>query len=197
MKRVKTYSPKQIEQIQEFIENTFGTASLIGHEIKSRYVHTDVAISDAGDGTVNFATFGMGAKKMKAPIPQLRRAELVMCSTGKVEPQSYESAVIISELQRLSKFPFANHTFLGPYHTIGASEIFQQTFGFQAFMLADAHVAAIDKIGCVRYLWVIPIYQEERELAMESGSRDVLEELVEEFGTEIHFVDSGRGSMRP
>lgn len=40
----KEYTPKQMEKIQEFIEDTFGEIEYITHEIKSKYVHTDAAV---------------------------------------------------------------------------------------------------------------------------------------------------------
>jgi hypothetical protein len=194
MQSLALYNSVQMEQIQTSINETYGNGKegLIGHEIKSEYVHTDVMVLDSGEGDYNFATFGMGARKTNAPIPQLQRTELVMCATGNMALDSREAAIVMGELQRLSKFPFKNDTFFGPYHTIDASELFTETFGFDAFLFADAHITQIDNLGDMLFLWVIPIYKEELHRIMQFNSIDVLDELVITFGTEIHFVDSGR-----
>ncbi len=191
------YTPEQMEQIQTFINETYGNGKegLIGHEIKSEYVHADVMVLDSGEGDYNFATFGMGARKTNAPMPQLQRTELVMCATGNMALDSREAAIVIGELQRLSKLPFKNDTFFGPYHTIDASKLFTETFGFEAFLFADAHVVQVDDLGDVLFLWVVPIYQEEREEMIRWDGLDVLEELVLTFGKTIHFVDSGRDKL--
>lgn len=42
--RAKEYTPKQMDAIQEFIEENFGEIEYIAHEIESTYVHTDTAI---------------------------------------------------------------------------------------------------------------------------------------------------------
>ena len=191
------YTPEQTEQIQTFINETYGNGKegLIGHEIKNDYIHADVMVLDSGAGDYNFATFGMGARKTNAPIPLLQRTELVMCATGNMAPNSREAAIVIGELQRLSKFPFKSDTFFDLYDTVNASELFTETFGFEAFLFADAHVVQVDDLGDVLFLWVIPIYQEERDEMIRWNSLDVLEELVLTFGTTIHFVDSGRDKL--
>lgn len=191
------YTPEQMEQIQEFIlQNFAGTdVGIIGHELKSEYVHTDILAATNAAGERYFATFGMGAREMNAPIPQLARVELVMYASENFEPTSDEARILMSELQSLSKVPFANGTFLGPGHTIAASELFEETFGFEAFVFAPVEHAKIDDLGDVLFLLVIPIYEEERDEMIRGNSFDVIEQLEDSFGGEIYYADSDRVSL--
>lgn len=197
MKTPTYYTEEQMNVVLEFIQKSFGNGEevLVGHEIESEYVHTDVAVVTAKEGSHCFATFGMGAREMNAPIPQLARVELVMYASENFEPTSDEARILMSELQSLSKFPFANGTFLGPGHTIAASELFEETFGFEAFVFAPVEHAKIDDLGDVLFLLVIPIYEEERDEMIRGNSFDVIEQLEDSFGGEIYYADSDRVSL--
>ena len=65
MKSLTLYNPVQLEQIQEFIYDTFGGEEdgLIAHELTSEYVHTDVQIVAPEGHSRTFVTFGMGPGK--------------------------------------------------------------------------------------------------------------------------------------
>lgn len=193
------YTPEQMEEVQQFVAQSFGNGEemVVGHELESEYVHSDVAVVTAKEGSRCFATFGMGARKMNSPLMDLARAELVMFASPKVEPTGEEALAIASELQWLSKFPFRNDTWLGPGHTMTASEHFQKVFGFDAFALDVVAADDFQGLGKILFLMAIPIYQEEREKMMEGNTFDVLDQLEERFDMAIYYADSGREKLKP
>ena len=69
MERIICYTPEQVAQLQTYISETFGGGEddLVGHEIESEYVHTDVQIIATKDNDLCFMTTGMGARKMISP----------------------------------------------------------------------------------------------------------------------------------
>ena len=194
MKNPTYYTEEQMDEVLEFIQKCFGNGEecLVGHEIESEYVHTDVGVVTANEGSRCFATFGMGARKMNSPIAHLARAELVMFASPEIELTGKEALIIASELQYLSKIPFRNDTWLGPGHTVPASQYFHKTFGFDAFVLDVVAASEFKEIGKVLFLMAIPIYQGEREKMMQESFVNVLEQLETRFGDAIYYADSGR-----
>lgn len=199
MKRPIHYTLEQMEDVQNFIAETFGNGDegLVGHEIESEYVHSDVAVVTTTEGSRCFATFGVGAREMNSPIADLARAELVMFASPEVELSGEKALVIASELQWLSKLPFRNNTWLGPGHTVTTSDHFQKTFGFDAFALDVIACSEFRELGRILFLMAIPVYQKEREKMMQGNTMDVLEQLEEKFGEEIYYADSGRDKLTP
>lgn len=201
MKSLALYNPIQMEQIQNFIYETFGGEDdgLIAHEITSEYVHTDTQIiAPEGDNRV-FVTFGMGAREMNAPYPVLglRRAEFLMCASKDLDIYSEEAMTIVNELVSLSKFPFRKNTWLHHGHTIEASDAFREAFGFDAFTFICVDFAEIDGIGEVDFLLVIPIYKEEREWIMETDAFEGHLLMEEVFGDQLYYADSRRNAFIP
>lgn len=194
MKTPRMYTQKQMDQIQQFICETFGGAEdgMIAHEITSEYVHTDTqVIAPEGDNRV-FVTFGMGAREMNAPHPRLRHAELLMCASEALDPRSKEGMTLIAELVALTKYPFRENTWLGHGHTIGASAAFRETFGFDAFALICVEDTEIDGIGEVDFLLAIPIYAAERKWIMETDTFKGYMILENIFGEAVYYPDSRR-----
>ncbi len=191
------YTPEQTEEVQQFIVQSFGNDEemLVGHELESEYVHSDVAVVTAKEGSRCFATFGMGARKMNSPFAELARTELVMFASPEVEPTGEKALAIASELQWLSKFPFRNDTWLGPGHTMTASAHFQKVFGFDAFALDVVAASDFPGVGKILFLMAIPIYQGEREKMIEGNTFDVLEQLEKKFDMAIYYVNSQRESL--
>ena len=199
MKSLALYNPIQMEEIQNFIYETFGgeTDGMIAHEITSEYVHTDTQIfAPEGDNRV-FVTFGMGARKMNAPCPGLCHAELLMRASKDFDPASKEGMTLIAELVALSKFPFRKNTWLHHSHTIEASDAFRETFGFDAFTFICVEFAEIDGIGEVDFLLAIPIYKEEREWIMKTDVVEGLLIMKEVFGEQVYYADSRRNVFIP
>lgn len=197
MKLPVYYTPEQMDQVLEFINQSFGNGEegLVGHEIESEYVHTDVAVVTTDEGCRCFATFGMGAREMNSPIVDLARAELMMFASPDMELTDQEALAVASELQWLSKIPFRNDTWLGPGHTVPASDHFCKTFGFDAFVLDVIAAKDFEELGKILFLVAIPIYEEEREAMMRGNSLDVMEQLEEAFGDAIYYADSRRKEL--
>ena len=200
MKFPVMYTQAQMEQIQKFIHETFGgdENSVIAHEITSEYVHTDTAvIADDGKERV-FVTFGMGAREMNAPHPELAHTELVLSASASFDPQSKEAMTLIAELVALSKFPFREDTWLGHGHTINASDAFQETFGFEALTFCHTgEFAQVEGIGKVGFLAVVPIYAEEREWFMQTNSAECIDDLYDYLGEEMFLADTRRDPGLP
>ena len=198
MKNPTYYTEEQMDEVLEFIQKCFGNGEecLVGHEIESEYVHTDVAVVTTDEGCRCFATFGMGAREMASPIPHLARAELVMFATEEMKVTGEEALVIASELQGMSKLPFENDTWLGPGHTVPASSRFCDTFGFDAFALDVIAASNFQDLGKVLFLAAIPIYKGELKAMRKRNSLVVLEQLEEEFGVGMYFADSYRMELK-
>lgn len=198
-KDVIYYTLEQMDAVQEFINKSFGDGGegLVGHEIKSEYVHSDVAVVTAKEGSRCFATFGMGAREMNSPLAAdgLGRAELMMFGSADMELTGEEALAVASELQWLSKIPFRNDTWLGPGHTVPASDNFRKTFGFDAFVLDVIAAQDFEELGKILFLAAIPIYEGEREAMMRGSSLDVVERMEEAFGDEIYYADSRREEL--
>lgn len=200
MEKVIHYTPEQMEQVQDFISDTFGDGSegFIGHEIESEYVHTDALIIATENNDLCFVTFGMGARKMITPFPEFSRAELLIYTSGEMNPASEKAFVLISELQRLSKFPFKNNTWLFHGHIIDASDLFRKTFGFDAFALIWVQEAEqIHGIGTMPFLQLIPIYKEERQWIMDTDTFEGYMILDGVFGDRVQYADSQREKHIP
>lgn len=173
-KAVVEYTPSQRDSVCGYLYEQYGESEngFITHEINSEYIHTDVLRIDNEDGKV-FATFGMGARKMSIPVPQLKdeqRTELVMYASPDMDKDQNASVgkgsmQICSELTYLSKYPFKNDTWLSGGHTINASQQFADQFGFDFFFFYPAFYEPLElkSLGTINFLLAIPIYKEERD----------------------------------
>ena len=164
-------------EFENFITDNIGEIENIVHEIVSEYVHTDVAIVHDEDETT-FVTFGVGAREMDAPEGMYKRFEIAM-SASKETLTDKQILLIANELVKISKFPFRNKTWLGPFHTINASEEFSKEFGFHYFLF--------DVLGeyedSVVVLKCIPVYEGEYAAicSTPTGSIDFLEKYYDAF----------------
>ena len=164
-------------EFENFITDNIGEIENIFHEIVSEYVHTDVAVVNDEDEKT-FVTFGVGAREMDAPEGMYKRFELAM-SASKETLTDKQTLLIANELVKISKFPFRNKTWLGPFHTINASEEFSKEFGFKYFLfdvLAE-HNNSVVVLKC------IPVYEDEYEAicSTQRGSIDFLEKYYDKF----------------
>jgi len=194
------YTSVQMAEVQDFIDTVFGNGEegMIGHDIKSEYVHTDIASVTTDEGDRCFASFGMAAREMNAPHPDFCRAELLMYASKNLSPTSEEAMILMGEIQGISKYPFENNVWLFHGHTISASKRFSQTFGFDAFALVEIEEAEnISGIGTVPFLQLVPIYKEEREWIMETGTVEGYILLYKVFGDRLNYADSRREKYIP
>lgn len=168
------YHEKQQEGIEQFIEEEWGTeiSGNIVHEIESEYVHTDIqTINDGSE--ITLVTCGVGAREMNSPLPGFSRTELIMYASPELEtdPDSGSAQPYLTacnELIKISKYPFREDTWIGPRHTINASEQFADTFGYPYFLFVEyPETAKLSKTKEVHFLIAVPIYEEELNQMME------------------------------
>ena len=192
------YRAYQRDMLLDFIHARFGEDDGgIFHEKTSEYVHTDIEVIAPDKEERTYVTFGMGARPMSSPLEDFQQAELVMFASPALDPYKEQSFILAGELTALSKFPFRNDTWLGPGHTIDASDKFREAFGFDAFLFGLAESTELPKIGKVNFLYVIPIYQAERDWIMENGSFVFLDAMGEALGDETLWADVPRAPFIP
>ena len=195
-----------MDEVTGFLKKEFGGGNnngMIAHEIRSEYVHTDVLVMEPEDNVRTFATFGMGARRMNAPEPCANRVELIMMAAPKEEGEPHEKQLTICrELQSISKYPFRNNTWLGPGHTINASDKFKETFDYDFFLFAQYHhTLDVKDVGEVTFLIAIPVYEDERNwmASHEYGSIRWVDEYLKSHSDDepIGLVDVPRKHLIP
>ncbi len=201
IKSFYTYTPKQMKEIVDFISEHYEGGGYVAHETESEYVHTDMYISE-DDEMKDFITFGMGAAKMKAPIEELERIELVMHSSLDTELTSQEGRELLCGLVDLSKYPFRNNTWFGVGHTVDVSKRFAETFGYEFVLLVPTSLVfspsdTTNGVKNVMFLDVVPIYADERDWIVENDSFVYLDLLYYKFGNEAFFIDKKREHFIP
>ena len=204
------YTAEQTGIIERYLDDKLGPEDngAVMHEHHSDYVHTDVYIREYKGKGIVFTTVGMGARKMKVPDGAFGRIELVMFGSTALcmdpdDPEIKKIYTVCSELVKLSKYPFANDTWLGRLHTINASDKFAAEFGYRYFLLSPhLNFAYLSDNDAVCFLKLIPIYEKEREwiISNEDGSRRFSEafyELMEIHGKRMYFFDEPRELIIP
>ena len=162
------YNEDQMEEIEQFMDEQWNTEGkgMICHELRSDYVHTDVHVMQDVEETA-LVTCGVGARKMAASLPKYARAEFILYASPDLKGDMVENNDLMTacaELTNISKYPFREDTWIGPGHTINASDDFRETFGYPYFLFLEYPVCAkVSGIGEIRYLIAIPVYEDEVE----------------------------------
>ena len=193
------YNDQQMEEIETFIADKFGEGGgYVIHELTSEYVHTDVSFATTPDGKRAFVTYGMGARTMQTPKGD-KRVELCLCATSDIEMMSEQSALISSELVRLSKYPFKNDSWFGTGHTINASDEFKKEFGYDCFAFSESTISAklSDLDEEINFLFLVPIYKEERDWCINNSTLALLEELHDLYDGKEFDLDFKREMLIP
>ena len=203
MKPVANYTPEQMEEIIEFIEEKYEGDGYIAHETESEYVHTDVYISEDEENDMrDFFTFGMGAAKTDAPIEIFERMELIMHTSLDTSLESKNGREALSFLVGLSKYPFRNNTWFGWGHTVDVPKYFDDAFGYQFVLLAPTYLSfspydTTNDVETVIFSEIVPIYEDEREWIVENDSFMYLGLLHNKFGDDMYKVDVKREHYIP
>ena len=171
------YTQNQMDEVMDFIDEAFGrekNEGFILHEIESEHVHTDVVVAGDEDSTF-IVSCGMGSREMpncKVFVDKAFKNIEIFFELSKDYKLTDEDFFILgSELQRISKYPFANDTFFGPGHTISASNKFKERFGYDYFVFfLPVTELNVEDIGDVYFLPLIPIYAKERDWMVENNS---------------------------
>lgn len=195
------YTPEQMEKICDRIRRHFGgdgEDGMIAHELRSEFVHTDTMILAPKGEIRTFVTFGMGAGATASPLPEFQRIELVLSASAALEVPGTEAFQLASELTDTGKYPFREDSWFGPGHTINVSRSFKERFGFGYFLFLDAEFSVrLEGVGTVRFLRLVPIYDEEREWIVLHDGFAFARLLYDAYGEDIFLADSGRPPLVP
>jgi len=193
-----------IELISKHIEEHIGKIDGVFHELVSDLVHIDVhCVAPSDDRPFHtLITSGMSDRPMNCPPEEkdCRFAELMICLPPDW-PLS-QSALAIEEnywpvrwLKRLARFPHEYDTWLFHGHTIpngDPPEPFADNNGFTGWLLLPPLLAPdafreLDLYGDkkISFLAMLPLYDEEMELKLQSGTEVVQERLASQNITEL------------
>lgn len=192
------YTPEQLMEIENYITDNFGSneTDYIAHEIESNYVHTDILIIDNPKDLKVITSIGMGARQMNVPNDSFQNIEIMGFASKKLKLKSKEELILANEIIRLTKLPFSNNTWFGPGHTVNASESFKKAFGYDYFLFAYSGFShEVSNIGTIKFLTLIPLYENERNFIVENGDTEYLEKLLDEYGANMFILNEPRKSI--
>ena len=185
------YDEESREHVEKFIyehfecEDDSDEEGMICHEIKSEYVHTDVYNFNSGfiDGNRIYVTCGMGARSQNSLRPGYDHIELMMFGSENLKNDIY----VMNQLVNLSKYPFRNSSWVGPFHTIDVMEEIKEKFGYDylwflpEFAEVEAKSLFEESTHTVKFLPLVPLYEDERNVLarMDESSEELRNRLLE------------------
>ena len=185
------YDEESREQVEKFIyehfecEDESDEEGMICHEIKSEYVHTDVYNFNSGiiDGNRIYVTCGMGARSQNSLRPGYDHIELMMFGSENLKNDIY----VMNQLVNLSKYPFRNSSWVGPFHTIDVVDNIKEKFGYSylwflpEFAEVEAKNLFEESTHTVKFLPLVPLYEDERNVLarMDESSEELRNRLLE------------------
>jgi hypothetical protein len=192
-----------IEAVDRHISKYIGDVAFVFDEKDSPYVHIDVHFVEPTPerNYYTLVTSGMSEQPMPTPDDALdgRFAELMIClpptwGIGQDQWKKEQNWWPIRLLKDLARYPHEHSTWLYEGHTMAydEGEPFASNTSMTCALLLRPTVipdtAGIIHINDERHarLWAVyPIYEEERELAMEGNSMDLALLFAQEGITEI------------
>ena len=184
------YSEKDMEAIEQHVENHFGSFKNVFHEITSPDIHVDIVVIEPTPERNYYVlvTMGMGAKEMNVPEDlkqyQLERAELMVCL-----PPSWKLDDISDEkwywplrwLKILARLPGEKNTWLGWGHTIPNGAPLAKNTSLSAMMLIYPGAFGKESFRCelpsgdrVNFYQILPLYDEELEYKLKNSAEALL-----------------------
>ncbi len=191
------------ELVEEFIFDHFESLDdgMICHEMESEYVHSDVYNFSSGfvEGSRLYVTCGMGARSQNSLRPGYDHIELMMFGSENLK----NDIDVINQLVNLSKYPFRNSSWLGPFHTINVTEKIKEKFGFSYlwFLPEFAELEVTDgfETYTVKFLPLAPLYEDERDVLarMDESSEELRNKLLEALQENVSMfhIDVSRLSL--
>lgn len=189
-----------IEAISQHIETHLGKIETVYHELVSDHVHVDVHTIEPTEDRdfYTLVTSGMSDRPMNVPrgAEAFRYAELMLALPptwllGEKHFKNDDNYWPIRLLKQLARFPHQYDTWLGPGHTIPNDDPPQPYASNTKLCCAillygvttpDAfNKLEISPEKTIRFYAVIPLYQEEMELKLRSGT-EALFPLFDEHG---------------
>jgi hypothetical protein len=183
-----------LEQISDHIERHLGKVETVFHELVSDTVHIDVHIVKPSPGQpfCRLVTSGMSDLPMAVPdgSDAPRYAELIVTlpADWHLDQPSFDSEEWywpIRLIKQLARLPHKHDTWLGFGHTIPngdpAEPYAANTKLCGAIILAPASVPEdfgtlqIDESKTITFYAVVPLFQEEMDLKLRSGSDKLLD----------------------
>lgn len=204
------YDDDEIDEVDSFICDMFGSYKNVFHEIASPDIHLDVCIVEPTDEDPFYKLVTMGAGAYRMQIPEkwqkydLDYAEYVIClpkdwNIDSGEEKDYWPIRLLKDTARL---PIWNNTWLSYGHTAQSDEegsAYAPGTGFNSMVLdfagnRNGDIRMIMPSGkVINFYQIIPIYPEELNFKIENGAA-ALFELFEEKGIQYKTVDINRKS---
>ncbi len=202
------YSNEELDELDAFICDMFGTYENVFHEIVSPDIHLDVCIVDPTeeDPYYKMVTMGAGAYKMAIPDQwkdyNLDYAEYVIYlpKDWNINSGADEDYWPIRTLKSTARLPIDYDTWLCYGHTLQSDEEgspYASNTGFNSVILDFAE----NKKGDIRMIMpsgkvinfyeVIPLYPEELKFKIENGA-DALFGKFKEEGIQYKVLDINR-----
>lgn len=201
-----------LEQISEHIERHIGEVETVFHEIASDTVHIDVHFVKPSPAQPfnRLVTSGMSDLPMTVPeqagAPRFAELMLTLPAYWQLDQESFESEQWywpIRLLKLLARLPHKHATWLGFGHTVPngdpAEAYAPNTKLCGAIILPPVSVPEdfgalqIDATKTITFYSVVPLYQEELQLKLRSGSGKLLE-LFDSKGVN-DLIDPGRANV--
>jgi hypothetical protein len=198
-----------IEQISAHIETHLGKVETVFHEIVSDTVHVDVHIVKPNSTSpyVRLVTSGMSDLPMPIPAgssaPRFTELMMTLPPTWRLDQASFEEESWywpIRLVKYLARLPHKYNTWLGYGHTVPngdpAESYASNTQLLCALILPPVSIPdefrnlRIDEQKTITFYSVVPLYREEMDLKLRSGSDALLEKLDQRDITDV--IDPAR-----
>ena len=202
------YDDEEIDVVDSFISDMFGSYKNVLHEIASPDIHLDVCIVEPTDEEpfYKMVTMGAGAYRMQVPEKwqkyRLDYAEYVIYlpKDWNIDSGENQDYWPIKALKDTARLPIWCNTWLGYGHTLQSDEEgspYAANTGFNSAVLDFAagrkgDIRLIMPSGkVVNFYEIIPIYPEELAFKIENGA-DALFEKLKEKEIQYKVVDIHR-----
>lgn len=201
-----------LSQISNHIEAHLGEIDTVFHEIASDTVHIDVHVVKP---TKNFpyhrlVTSGMSDLPMSTPpgatVPQYTELMVTLPASWRVDQEALKDDTWnwpVDLLKYLARLPHKHNSWLGWGHSIANGDPPQpyapNTSLCGAILLPSAtvpdgfHSLRIDETKEIAFLAVVPLYKDEIDLSLRSGTNKLLSQLGREKCSDI--IDLSRKSV--
>ena len=185
----EVYTNKEMETIENHINNYFGEFTSVLHEVFSPDIHVDICLIPPNNENdfYTLVTMGMGAHRMNVPSElaeyKLERAELAICLPKgwdiKSEDEKYYWPIRV--LKMLARMPISEDTWLGWGHTIDYGGPLADNTELSALLLLsciygeEASVCTLPNGENVNFYNVIPLYEDEMNYKIENDTSALLD----------------------
>ena len=194
------YEDNEIAYIEEHIERYFGSYEGVFHEIVSPDIHLDIAIVDPTPERdyYTLVTMGVGAHVMNIPEElskkEFGRTELLIRLPSDWDIKNDKEIWYwpIRWLKIVGRLPIEHDTWLGYGHTIPSGEPFAKNTKFECVMLVEPQNVDENAMECqlpsgdvVNFYQLVPLYEDEMNLKLESDAETLSELLLKVDGLDV------------